>query len=310
MSRFALAFPMIVLAACSAEAPVEIHRFTSGPEGFDTHSYWVDTGAEVVVFDAQFTPELASALLAEIQAATEHPVRYVVVSSPNPDKFNGAAVFQAAGASLVASEATEAALADVWAYKKAYFVGAGMFTEDTWPALPSVDLRFQDTLSLELDGGVDIGLVVLDNPAVSTTATVAVIDGADLIVGDLGFYGAHAWLEGGIVDGAPVPDLAGWQAAFGELPALGDGDVYPGRGEVAPVGEGVQDGQAYLGAMETLVADYLAGLDDPMAALTGEEAGAHYAAITAEAEAAWPERDLSYLITYGVYGLALQIAAE
>ena len=75
-----------------------LFMFTSDAAGFDTHSFWLDTGREVVVFDAQFTEELAGKLIAEIRSKTPHPIRFVVVTHPNPDKFNGAAAFQAIGA--------------------------------------------------------------------------------------------------------------------------------------------------------------------------------------------------------------------
>ncbi len=294
----------VLLVACSSE-PLSIQRWTSGADGFDTHSYWVESQGEVIVFDAQFTPALAEQLLADIQAQTDAPVGAVVITHPNPDKFLGAPVFQDAGATLVASEATAAALAEVWAYKKAYFVGAGMFTEESFPALPTVDQTFAGELALAR--GVD--LLTLESAGVTTDQSVALV-GEDLIVGDLVAGRAHAWLEGGIVDGVATPDLAGWQAALAELPALGGGDLYPGRGETLPVAAAVAEQQAYLDGMDSLVRAYLGTLDDPYAALTGADAGTHYAAITAEAEAAYPDHALSYLVTYGVYGLALQIAAE
>lgn len=292
-----------LLVACTSE-PLEIHRWSSGADGFDTHSYWVDDGEQVIVFDAQFTPDLAEQLLADIQSQTETPIGAVVVTHPNPDKFLGAPVFQDAGAELIASSATAAAIPGVWAYKKAYFVGAGMFTEESFPAEPTVDQTFDGELSLG-----DLTLVELERAGVTTTQTVAVV-GEDLIVGDLVAGRAHAWLEGGIVDGVATPDLDGWRAALDELPALGSGDLYPGRGETLAVQTAVDEQVAYLDGMETVVRDYLGGLEDPAAALSGDEAGAHYAAITADAEAAYPQHTLSYLVTYGVYGLAWQIVGE
>ena len=294
---------LIALTACRGE-DLTLNPWTSGADGFDTTSYWTETADGVVVFDAQFTPDIAAAMLADIRAETDAPIAAVVVSHPNPDKFLGAPVFQAEGAELVASEATADALPEVWAYKEAYFVGAGMFTEESFPALPTVDRTFSGELTLDQGG---ITLVELEHAGVSSTQTVAVV-GDDLVVGDLVAGAAHAWLEGGIVDGAPSPDLAGWSDALDELPALGAGSVYPGRGQVQAVDVAVSQQQAYLSTMDGLVADYVAGLDDPMAALTGEDAGAHYAEITSLAEAAFPSYDLSYLVTYGVYGLALQHA--
>lgn len=303
----------LLAAACApdaAEAPkdAKVHAFTSGPEGFDTTTYWIDTGAEVVVFDTQFTPELAEAMLADIRAETDSPVTWVVITHPNPDKFNGATVFRDAGAEIVASEATAAAMPDVHAYKEAYFVGAGMFPEGGYPELPVTDVTFTDRLELELDGDVPVTLIELDHAGVTTTQTVASVPGG-LIVGDLVAGRVHAWLEGGIVGGAPAPNLDAWKLALAELETLDpDAVVWPGRGEALPVATAAAEQQVYLDGMRTIVADYVGGLDDPMAALTGPDAGTHYAAITADAEAAYPEHGLSYLVTYGVYGLALQEA--
>ena len=303
---FALLFTFAV--GC-APAPVTVNTFTSGAEGFDTSSYWIDTGAEVIVFDAQFLPSSAEQLLAEITAATSSPVSLVVVTHPNPDKFNGAPVFQAVGAEVIMSEATAAALPGVHAYKEAYFVGAGAFAEGEYPALVTPDLTFTGALSVPLHDGLTLTLTELSTGGVTTTQTVAEIDGA-VFVGDLVAGEAHAWLEGGIVDGVATPDLPAWDAALVELGALmpQDATVYPGRGAPEPIAEAVDHQRDYLTTMDGVVADVLATRPDPVAALSGEDAANVYAEITALGELAYPDHRLSYLITYGVYGLAWQKA--
>src|SRR4051794_22667771 len=85
-------------SSAEQESARTLGTFTSDAAGFDTHSFWLDTGREVVVFDAQFTEALANNLIAEIRQRTNSPIRFVVVTHPNPDKFNGAAAFQAIGA--------------------------------------------------------------------------------------------------------------------------------------------------------------------------------------------------------------------
>ncbi|MCB9743396.1 MAG: MBL fold metallo-hydrolase [Alphaproteobacteria bacterium] len=312
MTRFAPIAALALFTACAPAAELEVQRFTSGAEGFDTHSYWVDTGAEVVVFDAQFTPELAEALLAEIEAATDSPVRYVVATHPNPDKFNGATVFQAAGAELVVSEATAAAMPGVHAYKEAYFTGVGMFEAGAYPSLPTPDVTFSGELTLELEGEGDVRLVELTHGGVTTTQTVAIVDGQQLVVGDLLANRAHAWLEGGIVDGAPTPDLDAWRAAVMELPALAgeDATTWPGRGEPMAAQQAAEAQVAYLDDAEAVVREVLGALDDPQGELGSEAAWGHYEAITAELSARYPEHAHAYLVTYGVYGLAMQVAAE
>lgn len=314
----ALAAPLATAGCASAPratpapAAAALHTFTSDAAGFDTHSYWLDTGREVVVFDAQFTPGHARLLANEIRAATPHPIRYVVVTHPNPDKFGGARVFQDLGAKVVASEATARAIPGVHAYKKHYFVHlAKAFTEETYPAEATVDVTFRGDLALPLEGDVPVLLHELQHPGVSSTQTVAVVPSLRaLLVGDLVHHRAHAWLEGGIVDGKPAPDLARWRLALDELRAYPGTTVYGGRGAPAPVEEAVREERAYLSRMEALVGRYVAGLGAARAELSGPSAATHHKAIAALAAREFPGYALPYLVEYGVYGLAGALAAR
>jgi glyoxylase-like metal-dependent hydrolase (beta-lactamase superfamily II) len=288
----------------------EVARYTSDSSAFDTHSYFYDTGAEVVVFDAQFTEAEAGKVLAAIRARTDHPIRYVVVTHPNPDKFNGAAVFQREGAKVVASEATAAAIPAVHAYKKYFWVNvAKAFTEETYPAQAKVDVTFRGTYSLPLEGGARVELTELKHPGVTVTQTVAYVpERQALIVGDLVHHGAHAWLEGGLREGKPAPDVAGWKAALDELSAWKQATVYGGRGNSAPVAEAIDAQKRYLDGMVTVVNTYAAELGARKAELCGDAAGAHYGELAKRASAAFPEYTLPYMVQYGVYGLVNQLA--
>lgn len=279
-----------------SEPRLTVDAFTSDASGFDTHSFWIDTGSEVVVFDAQFTPELGQKVVDAIRAKTPHPITWVVVTHPNPDKFNGVEPFRAAGAKVIASKHTADAIPGVYDYKKAYFVNAGMFTNDTYPARPTIDRTFEGSVTV-----AGIELRELSRPGVSSTQTVARA-GSNVLVGDLVHHGAHAWLEGGIVDGRPKPDIEGWRADLDELRSLyPDATVFGGRGESAPIDVAVADQKAYLDRMTAIVRDEVA---------KGAVNADTYAAIQKDAERAYPSYALSYLVGYGVYGLALQIQAE
>jgi glyoxylase-like metal-dependent hydrolase (beta-lactamase superfamily II) len=323
MQRFALylAISSLFLAACGSAPKNDTHTtgragslevFTSGDAGFNTHSFWWDTGSEVVVFDAQFTPELAQALIAEIQAKTSNPITFVVVTHPNPDKFNGAAAFQAIGARVVASAATAQAIAGVHAYKKYFFVNvAKMFTETTYPAEATIDQTFTGDLNLPLKNGAVVELHELQHRGVSSTQTVAEVPALNaLVVGDLVHHEAHAWLEGGIVNGQATPDLPSWHAALDEIEQWSDLTVYGGRGGSAEVGVAVAQQKAYLNQVDALVTAYIARLGTRQAELSGPEASVHYAAIQAEAVAAFRGYAHPELIGYGVYGLVNQKVAN
>jgi glyoxylase-like metal-dependent hydrolase (beta-lactamase superfamily II) len=302
-------------AAARAATPAsaaKLQTFTSDANGFDTHSYWLDTGREVVVFDAQFTNEIAARLAAEIQAKTKSPIKYVVVTHPNPDKLNGAAVFQKLGAKVVASEATAKAIAGVHAYKKHYFVNmAKMFTEASYPAEARVDVTFRGSYELPLEGDATITLKELAHPGVSSTQTVAFLPSQRaLVVGDLVHHKAHAWLEGGIVGGKPAPDLGEWKLALEELRAFEGTTVYGGRGASAPVGEAVLAQAAYLDRVSGIVRDYVKALGTRKAELSGPQAAEHHKKIAALVAEAFPDYAHPYLVEYGVYGLAGRLAAE
>ncbi len=293
-----------ILATGAASAGT-LGSFTSDVNGFDTHTYYYDDGQEVTVFDTQFVPALTQAMLDKIASETDSPVTRLVITHPNPDKFNGIALLHAIGATSIASASTAEAMIEADAYKRYYWVEiAGAFTNETYPKIEEVQQTFDGELVIELATGETITLFELENGGVSTTQTVARIDATgDLIVGDLVHHDAHAWLEGGILNGAPAPDLEAWKAALRELPALGT-TVYGGRGTAGvPVADAVEGQIAYLDGMSTLVDAYIAELGPRKDELLGENAAEHYAELQRRAAEAFPDRSLDYLIGYGIYGL-------
>src|SRR5215204_3907859 len=242
-----------------------LYTYDSGEAGFFTKTYFYDTGSEVVAFDAQFTPQLAEAAIASLREQTDNPITYLVITHPNPDKFNGAPAFQDDGAEVIASQATMDAIPGVHAYKKAGFVGMGMFTEETYPQQATVDETFTGTYTIELSDGKTVELSELSDPGVSSTQTVAFVpELTALMVGDLVHHQLHAWLEGGIVNGQATPTIQGWIADLQELETTFAADpeptVYGGRGEPAPLSVAVADQIAYLETADQIVTAYVAGL--------------------------------------------------
>ena len=100
----------------------KVIEFTSNANGFNTKTIFYEGKNEVIAFDAQFTPELARKSIEYLRKFTSKPISYLVITHPNPDKFNGASVFQNEGAKVVASRATKLAIPEVHAYKKYFFV--------------------------------------------------------------------------------------------------------------------------------------------------------------------------------------------
>ena len=286
-----------------------LHVFTSDAAGFNTHSVWYDDGREVTVVDAQFTHAHAQAVIDHVKSRTRSPITRVIVTHPNPDKFNGLPVFHAAGAVSIASAATAAALPGVDAYKRRFWIDvAGAFTEATYPRVEPVKQTFTKQMTIRLASGETLTLIGLPQPGISSHQTVVRIDKTgDLVVGDLVHSNHHAWLEGGIVGGQPVPTLAGWKAGLRELPKLGHGKVYGGRGDALPVRDAVAQQVAYLERAEVIVDRYFDGLGDRLQEVADPaRRQAHHAAIQAAVAAAFPGFAGPDMVGYSVYGMVQQ----
>jgi glyoxylase-like metal-dependent hydrolase (beta-lactamase superfamily II) len=297
------------LGAASAHAG-KLGVYTSDANGFDTHTFYYDDGKEVTLIDTQFVPALTQAMVEQIKRETASPITRVIVTHPNPDKFNGLAYLHALGVESVSSRAAAAAMPGVHEYKKYYFVNiAKMFTEETYPKFENVKTTFSGQTRIKLKSGETLSLFELKNPGVTSTQVVVRIDrSGDLIVGDLVHYKAHAWLEGAIVDGKPKADLLKWAAAVNELPALAKdkpaAKVYGGRGDFVGVAQAVKAQQTYLKEANTLVDAYIANLGQRRAELTDpEKANAHHQALQQRFAEAFPDYALSYMVKYSVYGL-------
>jgi glyoxylase-like metal-dependent hydrolase (beta-lactamase superfamily II) len=290
----------------SAALAGQLHVFTSDGSGFHTHSVWYDDGSEVTVVDTQFTPAHAQQLVESIRAATKSPITRVIVTHPNPDKFNALSVFHALGAVSIASKKTASAMSGVDQYKRYFWTKvAKAFTDESYPRLEPVKQTFEGQLVVKLRSNETLTLIELPEPGVSSNQTVVRIDKTgDLIVGDLVAHKAHAWLEGGIVDGRARPNLDGWRKDLRLLPTLGKGTVYGGRGSFGPVARVVEAQLAYLDTADRLVTQIVAAhtaaeLND------AERSKAVFAEIQQAMTRAFPQHAHPELVGYGVYGLAL-----
>lgn len=291
----------------NAIAQGRVIEFKSGAEGFDTRTFFYEGENEVVAFDAQFTPDLAKKSIELLRKYTDKPITWLVITHPNPDKFNGASVFKAEGARILASKATAQAIPGVHAYKEYFFVEmAKMFKKGEYPQPVPVDQTFENEMDLVLRGGERIQLRELSQPGVSSTQTVAYIESVSaLMVGDLVHYKAHAWLEGGIVNGKTTPTISGWIADLKELAKLypADATVYGGRGVTADLSKSTRAQISYLQEAQALVRNDLKSMGANAKDFAGPNAGALYKDLVGKFQAAFPDYDLSYMIEYGAYGL-------
>lgn len=311
MNKTIMLLAAVGAALCSsATLAGTLTAFTSDAAGFDTHTYYYDDGKEVTLIDTQFVPSLTAAMVEQVKRTTSSPITRVIVTHANPDKYNGLPYLHKLGVESITSAAVAKDMPVVHAYKENFWVNqAKAFKPGTYPAFENVKTTFDKSRTITLKSGETITLFELANPGVTTHQVVVRIDQTgDLIVGDLVHPKAHLWLEGGLVDGKPRPDLKRWSDALGELPKLAEGKpnarLYGGRGRVVSVSEAVRGEQQYLAKAQALVVNYVGTLGARKGELADPaKSGAHYKELEKRFASAFPDYKLPYMIGYSVYGL-------
>lgn len=281
--------------------------YTAPEAGFDTHTFYYDDGNEVTIIDTQFVPALTQAMVDKIRSETDSKITRVIVTHPNPDKFNGLAFLHGMGVESISSEAVAAQMPVVHAYKKNFWVNTmRSFEESDYPKFENVETTFNGKAVVELDSGETLSLIELQNSGIAKHQVVVRVDATgDLIVGDLVHHNAHAWLEGGLVGGIPHTDLESWRAALTELHYLSAdypaAKVYGGRGEFVSVEEAVSSQREYLKQVKSIVDTYIV---ENRASLNSEnDRKEHFQNLTKLVSQAFPHYKLPYMVQYSVYGL-------
>lgn len=286
----------------------KIYVFESDANGFNTKTVFYDDGKEVIAFDAQFTEQAAQQAIDFLKTKTTHPIKWLVITHPNPDKFNGIATFKKIGVKVIMSKLTAQNLKAVHAYKKYYFVEiAKMFTEATYPQLSTPDITFDETYELKTTKG-NIILKELKQSGVSNNQTLAFIKSSNaLIVGDLVHYKAHAWLEGPIENGKTAYNAQNWLNVLKKLQKnyAKDITVYGGRGEAGNLEIVITQQIQYLEKATQITKTYIESLSG--ATWAEKKAKVDYKVLTQIFEQTFPNYGLSYMITYGAYGLVASL---
>jgi glyoxylase-like metal-dependent hydrolase (beta-lactamase superfamily II) len=221
------------------EVAARIGTYVSSEGGFRTSSYWLEGEKGLVVIDTQFLLSAAEELIQLAERTTGKKVVLAIVLHPNPDKFNGAAVFNKRGIRVITSAQVLARLPAVHELRKTWFYE--QFKPDYPADLPHIESFGDRTQSLKVEG-LDLKLHVLGKGC--SDAHVVVEYAGHLFPGDLVTNDFHSWLELGY--------LEEWLATLAQLRALDPEAVHPGRGPSGDAGLITQE-QAYLRTVLRLV---------------------------------------------------------
>ncbi|WP_372367938.1 MBL fold metallo-hydrolase [Candidatus Uabimicrobium sp. HlEnr_7] len=294
---------LISTFVCSEQ---KIYTFESDHRGFHTKSFFYNNGEEIIAFGGQFTPQIAEKAIEFLRTKTTNPLSYLIITHPNPDKFNGSSVFRKHGAQVICSQSTAVAIPEVHNYKKYYFVHiAKMFTEETYPQMPMIDIVFEKTLEIYLRNGERFIIEEHDQPGISSTQTLVSFPlTKSLFVGDLIHHKAHAWLEGGIVNGQAQATIDLWMEHLDYIVAnYSDYKVYGGRGEAIYAVVAVKEQIRYLKTVVKITKTYIRNLGNSKGELKGSEAPKHHKAIENIIAESFPDYKVNYMIRFGIYGL-------
>jgi glyoxylase-like metal-dependent hydrolase (beta-lactamase superfamily II) len=235
----------------------DVYVYSSPDYTFDVNTVFAITPEGVVVLDTQLLPRHAEAVVREIRARTDKPIRYVSNSHHHPDHVFGNGVFLEQGAELVSSYFTARMidassfwylmfLSGVWGehLPQGYKVPQDTFvrSRELWLGKTAVQL-FEFTDSTTVAGeSVDVTMAWFPEAKV-------------LHVADVVWPGSHTFFA----DGTSVPD---WFIQLGHLRDL-VGElkprvIVPGHG--APGDVGMIDAQErYLKSVARMVEEYCRG---------------------------------------------------
>ncbi len=214
------------------------HQAEVNPEnGGDIANLGFIIGADsVAVIDAGSTAAVARALLAEIRARTDLPVRWAIITHMHPDHALGASVFKDAGAAVIGHGKLGRGLgvrAETYMTALARLIGPAF--EGTRVVEP--DESVETAREIDLGGRV---LLLEAHPVAHTDNDLTVLDRAtgSWFVGDLVFMGHIPALDG---------SLKGWIALSAAMAERTVARITPGHGPVAaPWPEAAAPMRAYL----------------------------------------------------------------
>ena len=199
----------------TSTSPFTIHTYIASPEGFLSNSYIIEVENNLIVIDAQFSPQEAQNVAKVIESSGKRLSR-IVITHPHPDHYYGLEVLGAK-------------------YNEAEILGGPLTVDEVrkslkfWADKEAVGNTFGPTRVLPVNSTTmnDIGaqyIVLNDGESIENTI-IFIPSRKILFVGDLASNGIHMWLAEGRLDN--------WLAQLKFVRSLGTFfAIYPGHGPV------------------------------------------------------------------------------
>ena len=238
IALFALLLPALSLADHPLPAPRQIsdHAWAwigpYGPPtrengGFRMNLGFVVGKEGVAVIDAGYGEVMGEAMLAQIRAITDRPVKYAINTNSQPHRIMGNPAFRRAGAeTIAAAEAVPRITAEGPAYAATIAEVLGLPPVSVAaPAAPDRVVEQETALDL---GGVRLRLLSVGQAHTEGSLVAVVEPDRVVFAGDV-LYG------GRLLALLPESRLAGWIGAFERLRDFNGFRFVPGHGEPGPL---------------------------------------------------------------------------
>lgn len=211
---------------------------TSQNQGFRMNMGFVVGKNAVAVIETGYHEPMAREMLAQIAKITKAPVKYVINTNSQPDRFLGNEYFRRQGATIIASAAEAKRMAEM----------GGLFAQSSESALGlapgGIVIPVAPDRILEGDAELDLGDLKINLrqfAAAHTPGPLVVHIPQDKVV-----YGGDILYSGrlpAIVDGGNVRS---WIAVFDQLRSFGNVTFVPGHGKPAKLSAFEFPTRAYL----------------------------------------------------------------
>lgn len=231
----------------------------SGPgNSFGANAGVIVTDEGLIVVDTLISAKAAKKFVADIQAVSGMPVRYVINTHYHLDHSFGNDVFASLGATVVAHESCRK---DLIANGGSVFENLSTFglTEEDMAGtkLHYPDVVFRDRMTIYL-GGQEVDLIYLGHTHSDDSIVVYLPQQELLFAGDALFTGYHVFLAEG--------DLEQWDKALDKMIDMDVQAIIPGHGPVSNKDD-VQKMKEYLSVFDAKARELAAaGMDADTAA--------------------------------------------
>ena len=222
-------------------------------KGFRMNMAFVVGSKSIAVFESGFYPAMADEMIAQIKAISPLPIKYVINSNSQPDRFLGNDAFRKIGAELISSQ-KEAARMEENGNNYAMMLEMTMKFKQQDIKLPKKPSRLlTKNTRLDLGGGVELDVHIYKAAHTPLPLIVHVTSDNVVYAGDILYSGRMlAVIEGG--------NIKEWIQSYEYLKRFSAAIFIPGHGKPAP-----------LSAFQKSTHQYLLLLDSHMTKMVAEE---------------------------------------